>query len=267
MFNRITPVVKNILLVNVGIFLIQSFLKLPLSDIFGLRVVFADDFAPYQFLTYMWIHGNFGHLLGNMFAVFIFGPILEQVWGPKRFFTFYLITGIGAAAIFGLADFAEKYPMKKDADSYLANPNPDDFSLFIVDHKSVRYNVAVLADFADEFYDHPTDKEYIAQSREIVKVMYTQTANVPMIGASGAVFGILMAFAMLFPNMQLMLLFPPIPIRAKYLVFFYAMFEIYSEINRSAGDNVAHLAHIGGMLIAFILLKFFWHKTSNNRYY
>lgn len=96
--------------------------------------------------------------------------------------------------------------------------------------------------------------------------MFEQTSNVPMVGASGAVFGILMAFAMLFPNMQLMLLFPPIPVRAKYLVFFYAMFEIYSEINRAPGDNVAHLAHLGGMLIAFILLKFFWNNL-NQRYY
>lgn len=267
MFNRITPVVKNILLINVGIYLIQSFLKLPLSDWFGLRVVFADDFAPYQFLTYMWIHGGFGHLLSNMFAVFIFGPILEQVWGPKRFMTFYLITGIGAAAIYGGADFIEKYQIKQDAETYLANPNPDDFSMFILDHKSPRYNVSMLADFADKYYDAPEDKEYINQSREIVKVMYTQSVNVPMVGASGAVFGILMAFAMLFPNMQLFLLFPPIPIRAKYLVFFYAMYEIYSEIHRSAGDNVAHLAHLGGMLIAFILLKFFWHNSAGNRYY
>jgi membrane associated rhomboid family serine protease len=266
MFNRLTPVVKNILLINVGIFFIGSLLKLPLSDWFGLRVVFSEDFALYQFLTYMWIHGSFGHLLGNMFAVFIFGPILEQVWGSKRFLTFYLITGIGAAAIYGGADFAEKLKIKQDAEVFMQNPNPDSFQLFIIDHKSPRYNVAVLADFADEFYDHPDDREYLAQSRSIVKTMYTQSVDIPMVGASGAVFGVLMAFAMLFPNMQLMLLFPPIPIRAKYLVFAYAMFEIYSEINRSVGDNVAHLAHLGGMLIAFILLKFFWHKT-NNRYY
>lgn len=265
MFNRITPVVKNILLINVGIFLIQSLLNLPLSSWFGLRVVFAEDFAPYQFLTYMWIHGGFGHLLGNMFAVFIFGPLLEQVWGSKRFMTFYLITGIGAAAIYGGVDFIEKYQIKQDSEAYLQNPNPEAFSLFIMDHKS-GFQVERLANFADDYYDSPDNREFIDQSKSIVKTMYEQSVNIPMVGASGAVFGILMAFAMLFPNMQLMLLFPPIPIRAKYLVFFYAMFEIYSEINRTAGDNVAHLAHIGGMLIAFILLKFFWHKT-NQRYY
>lgn len=266
MFNRLTPVVKNILLANVVIFLIQSLLRLPLSSLFGLRVVFAEDFAPYQFLTYMWIHGSFGHLLGNMIAVFIFGPLLEQTWGSKRFMTFYLITGIGAAAIYGGVDFIEKRQIKLDTEAYLANPNPESFSLFIMEHKSPYFKLNVLAKEADEFYEHPEDRQYISRSRSIVSSMFEQTVNVPMVGASGAVFGILMAFAMLFPNMQLMLLIPPIPIRAKYLVFLYAMFEIYSEITRSPSDNVAHLAHIGGMVIAFILLKFFWNN-SNQRYY
>ncbi len=266
MFNRLTPVVKNILLVNVGIYLIQSFLNLPLSSWFGLRVVFADTFAPYQFLTYMWIHGGFGHLLGNMFAVFIFGPLLEQVWGSKRFLTFYMITGIGAAAIYGGVDYMEKRQLKLDTEAYMQNPNAEAFSLFIMDHKSPYFRVDVLADFANEYYKNEDDPEYDVRSRSIISSMFEQTSNVPMVGASGAVFGILMAFAMLFPNMQLMLLFPPIPVRAKYLVFFYAMFEIYSEINRAPGDNVAHLAHLGGMLIAFILLKFFWNNL-NQRYY
>jgi membrane associated rhomboid family serine protease len=217
-------------------------------------------------LTYMWIHGGFGHLLGNMFAVFIFGPLLEQVWGSKRFLTFYLITGIGAAAIYGGVDYIEKRQLKLDTEAYMQAPNPEAFSMYIMDHKSPYFRVNVLADFADEYYENENDREYEARSRSIVSSMFDQTSNVPMIGASGAVFGILMAFAMLFPNMQLMLLFPPIPIRAKYLVFFYAMFEIYSEINRAAGDNVAHFAHLGGMIIAFILLKFFWNNL-NQRYY
>ncbi|MFT7020336.1 MAG: membrane associated rhomboid family serine protease, partial [Cyclobacteriaceae bacterium] len=160
MFNRITPVVKNILLANVGIFLIQSLLSLPLADLFGLRVVFSDEFKPYQFFTYMWIHGSFGHLLGNMFAVFIFGPILEQVWGTKRFLTFYLITGIGAAAIYGGVDFAEKYQIKQDREAYMVDANPEAFSLFVLDHKSARFRVDEIAKFADDFYDYPDDREY-----------------------------------------------------------------------------------------------------------
>ncbi len=265
MFGRLTPMVKNILLINLGIFLIQSLLKLPFSSIFGLRVVFADQFAPYQFLTYMWIHGGFGHILGNMFAVFIFGPLLEQLWGSKRFLIFYLVCGIGAGVLYGTADFFEKYSLKRDTDAYVANPGPEAFSIFILEHKSPRYNLPRLADFADEYYDNPNDPYYKNQTRSLVQSIYDDITNIPMVGASGAVFGILMAFGMLFPNMTLYLLFPPIPIKAKYLVFFYGAYEIYAEISRAPGDNVAHLAHLGGMLIAFVMLRL-W-RTNPNRFY
>jgi membrane associated rhomboid family serine protease len=106
---------------------------------------------------------------------------------------------------------------------------------------------------------------YQQQAIEIVKDIFSSITNVPMVGASGAVFGILMAFGMLFPNTQLFLLFPPIPIKAKYLVLFYGLYELYSEFSRTSGDNVAHLAHLGGMLIAYILLKI-WQK-DNGRFY
>ncbi|MEQ9304818.1 MAG: rhomboid family intramembrane serine protease [Marinoscillum sp.] len=262
---RITPMVKNILIINVGIFIIQAFLKLPFEQLGGLRVVFSEEFAPYQFLTYMWIHGGFGHLLGNMFAVFIFGPMLEQVWGSKRFLTFYLICGIGAGVLYGAVDFVETLDLRSDKEAYLENPNPDDFSLFIVEHKSPRYNLARLAEFSDDYYDHEHDVAYKTQAIQIVKDIYRDLTNIPMVGASGAVFGILMAFGMLFPNTQLFLLFPPIPIKAKYLVLFYGLYELYSEFSRMPGDNVAHLAHLGGMLIAYILLKV-WQK-DNRRFY
>lgn len=262
---RLTPMVKNILIINVGIFLIQSIFSLPLSQIGGLRVLFADTFAPYQFVTYMWIHGGFGHILGNMFAVFIFGPLLEQVWGPKRFLTFYLICGIGAGVLYGVVDYIEKKDLKNDAEAYMSDPNPDDFHIFILDHKSPRYNLPRLAEFSDEYYENADNPAYIQQTQDIVEDIYKTITNVPMVGASGAVFGILMAFGMLFPNTQLFLLFPPIPIKAKYLVLFYGLYELYAEFSRMPGDNIAHLAHLGGMLIAFILLKV-WQQNSRRFY-
>ncbi|MDH5610322.1 MAG: rhomboid family intramembrane serine protease [Cyclobacteriaceae bacterium] len=261
---RLTPMVKNILLINAGIFMIQSLLNQPFADLFGLRVVFADEFNLYQFLTYMWIHGSFGHLLGNMFAVLIFGPLLEQMWGSKRFLTFYLACGIGAGVLFGVADFIEKYPLKADTQAYMANPDPEAFKLFIVRHKSNFFNMPVVADIADDYYDHPNDADLISESRSIVQRFYDVITNLPMVGASGAVFGILMAFGMLFPNTYIYLYFA-IPVKAKYVVFGYAMLEIYAEMHRSATDNVAHLAHIGGMIIAFVLLKI-WQKKSNRFY-
>ena len=110
MFRRLTPVARNILIINVGIFLIGSIINLPLTEIFGLRVVYSSEFAPYQFLTYMWLHGGFYHLLGNMISVLVFAPMLEMVWGSKRFLTFYLVCGIGAGILYGAADFVEKLP-------------------------------------------------------------------------------------------------------------------------------------------------------------
>ena len=261
---RLTPMVKNILIINLGIFLIQSFLNLPLSDLLGLRVVFAEDFAVYQFLTYMWIHGGFGHIFGNMFAVVIFGPLLEQMWGSKRFLTFYLVCGIGAGVLYGTADFFEKLDLKSDTEFYVANPDPERFKLFILDHQVSPAGVRELNDFADDYYDHPNDPYYETQSKRYVQQIFDLYSNIPMVGASGAVFGILMAFGMLFPNMTLYLFFA-LPVKAKYLVFFYGAYEIYAEISRAPGDNVAHLAHLGGMLIAYILLRT-W-RSADNRFY
>lgn len=262
---RVTPMVKYILIINVVILIVQSLLSLPFSDWFGLRVIFAEEFKPFQFVTYMWVHGGMWHLFGNMFAVFIFGPLLEQFWGSKRFLTFYLICGIGAGVLFGAADFFEKYDLKQDTEAYLENPNPEDFKLFIFDHRVPQRAIQELADFSDRYYENPNNAQLIAQSESYVQQIYDLFSNIPMVGASGAVFGILMAFGMLFPNTQLMLLFPPIPVKAKYIVLFYGLYEVYAEFSRTPGDNIAHLAHLGGMLIAFIMIKY-WQKKSDRFY-
>ncbi len=266
MFRRLTPVAKNILIVNVAIFMLGSFFSLPLAETFGLRVVFSSEWAPYQFLTYMWLHGSFTHILGNMIAVLVFAPMLESVWGSKRFLTFYLICGIGAGVLYGTADFIEKYPLKVDAEAYLDNPNPDDFEKFIIKHKSPFFNLNALGELSDAYFEDENSPGLIDQTKRVVQQTYDLLiTHGNMIGASGAVFGILFAFAFLFPNTELFLLFPPIPIKAKYLVFFYGIYELYSEFNRMPGDNVAHLAHLSGMLIAFILLKL-WSKNTRRFY-
>lgn len=261
MFRRLTPVAKNILIINVVIFMIGSVASLPLSDWFGLRVVFSSQFAPYQFLTYMWLHGGLWHLIGNMIAVLVFAPMLETVWGSKRFLTFYLICGIGAGLLYGTADIIEKYPIKQSAEVFLADPSPEAFEMFVVKNKSM-VNRSAAAELVDLYYSNAS---YESSAVAAVKQIYTGVINGNMIGASGAVFGILFAFAFLFPNTELFLLFPPIPIKAKYLVFFYGAYELYSEFNRIPGDNVAHLAHLSGMLIAFILLKL-WKKNQGTFY-
>lgn len=263
MFARLTPVVKNLLLVNIALLLIPSILNIDLGELFGLRYVFAESFAPYQFITYMFLHANFGHLLGNMFALFIFGPMLERFWGAQRFFLFYMVTGVGAGLLYGIVDFVEMQQLESAAQAYIANPNYEAFNSFINNHAS--YAFEQWYDFIDAFGENPDSQQYISSSIQRVQEVVRFQGNIPLVGASGAVFGILFAFGFLFPNTQLMLLIPPIPIKAKYLVTFYGLYELYAGIQRAPGDNVAHWAHLGGMLIAFILLKI-WQDKRNNFY-
>jgi len=278
MFGRITPIVRNLLILNIAIYFIGYLLKLDLSRLFGLRYVLADSFYPFQFLTYMFLHGGALHLFSNMFALFIFGPLLEQFWGPKRFLIFYFVTGIGSGLLYSITDYFEKKPLHRDMNFYLENPTPENFSDFIAAHSIKTGQGIMLVGTEDgevvswnasaietRFYDNPDNQNLISQTRDIVVSVYDFLSNRPMVGASGAIFGILMAFGMLFPNTVLMLLFPPIPIKAKYFVAIYGFFELYAGLQRVEGDNVAHFAHLGGMLVAFILLKI-WQKQRNKFY-
>tara|TARA_Y100000590_G_scaffold250300_1_gene281178 strand:- start:53 stop:832 length:780 start_codon:yes stop_codon:yes gene_type:complete len=259
MFN-LTPAAKNILIINVIIFFLTSNYVI---EEFGLRYLLSENFRPYQILTYMWIHAGFGHLFSNMFAVLVFAPILERVWGSRKFFIFYLITGVGAGILYSGVNFFENYSLENKVRTYQQNPSPDSFRKFILNNSKEYYNQ--LYDFINEFSENPNSDIYINESIVITETILKNNNDIPMIGASGAVFGILLAFAMLFPNMQLMLLIPPIPIKAKYLVLVYGLYEIWSEFNRMPGDNVAHLAHLSGMLIAYIILRY-WKKKYGTYY-
>jgi len=234
-----------------------------LAQYFGLRYIFADSFQPFQFITYMFLHAGFGHLLGNMFALFIFGPMLERFWGSKKFFIFYMVTGVGAGFLYGVVNFIEMQQLESTAEQYIENPNYESFVSFVQENAGYAYRQ--WYDFIDAYGENPSKQEYIDGSIQRVKEVVRFQGNVPLIGASGAVFGILFAFGFLFPNTELFLLFPPIPIKAKYLVTFYGLYELYAGIQNVPGDNVAHYAHLGGMLIAFILLKI-WQKDKTRFY-
>jgi len=265
---RLTPAVKTILIINFGLFLLEAFLRLPLGGIFGMRVIFSPDFAIYQPFTYMWMHGGFGHIFGNMLAIFFFGPMLETVWGSKRFLQFYIICGLGAGVLFGVADFVEKYPLKKDTQQYIQNPNPGDFYTFILDHDVRDFRAYEWFDYLytlqGDYEENPESQRIERATITSVNRIYDEVTSINMVGASGAVFGILLAFAMLFPNTQIYIYFL-FPMKAKYLVLLYGLYELYSEFNRTPGDNIAHLAHLGGMLVAFILLKV-WGQDKTRLY-
>ena len=251
---RLTPIVKNILILNVASFVLNSLLGLPLTAILGYHNIFSDVFQPYQFVTYMFVHADAWHLFGNMFALLVFGPLLEQTLGYKRFFLFYFVTGIGAGILYASVNIYETETLYAFLQEFKQAPDPNRILDFLQQQR-ISLNTAGL-DFIYE--DYPRDPENIFHQKQAINILtriYEDKIAIPMIGASGAVFGILMAFGMIFPNLRLMLLFPPIPIRAKYLVIFYAAYEIYALIEQNPQDNVAHLAHLGGMLFAFILLK------------
>lgn len=262
MFARLTPMVKNLLLITVAAYLIPSILGWNnINSYLGLWHISSPNFKPYQFFTYMFAHGGFMHLLFNMLGLIFLAPLLEQFWGPKKFLTFYLITGIGAGVFYEGVKYTQTIPMKHKMEEYNANPNPDDFALYMSKYAPRYYNT--MYDFIEYYSEH--EEAGRSQSIDYVEQVYEAIINVPMVGASGAIYGILMAFGMLFPNTKLMLLFPPIPIKAKYFVLILGGIAIYSQFMNSAGDNVAHLAHLGGMLFAFIMIKF-WSKDRSNFY-
>tara|TARA_B100001079_G_scaffold69557_2_gene59323 strand:+ start:4661 stop:5452 length:792 start_codon:yes stop_codon:yes gene_type:complete len=256
---QLTPAAKNILIINGIIFILSDFVGLRsyIIESFGMRYFHSENFQPYQILTYMWVHGGFGHLFSNMFSVLIFAPILERVWGSKKFLIYYLATGIGAGILYSGINYYENYSFEVKVKSYEQNPSPESFRKLVLNNSSEYYNQ--LYDFIDSYEQNPSnsnDNLSIAYANDLLKVK----SDVPMVGASGAVFGILLAFAMLFPNMELMLLFFPIPVKAKYVVLVYGIYELWSEINRMPGDNVAHFAHLGGMLIGYLILKYWKRK-------
>jgi len=278
MFGRLTPLVKNLLIINIGLFFVSFFfLKrgISLNDVFGLYYVGDEAFKPFQFVTYMFFHqvtdGRGGiylwHIFGNMFALFIFGPLLEQFLGQKKFLILYMVTGIGAGLFYTAINYFEVSGLENDYEVYIQNPSPQGYIEFIGEHAKglPPAGKAQLYEFADEYDRNPSDSGAIRQSVAYVRQLYEIFGTYSMVGASGAVFGILAAFALFFPNTELFLLFIPFPIKAKYLVSVYILYEVYAELQRAPGDNVAHLAHIGGALIAFFLVKY-WKGQRRDFY-
>lgn len=242
MFRDTPPVVKNLLIINVLAYVAMIMLRsqdLDLTEYFGLHYWKSEAFFPHQLVTYMFMHSfTITHLLFNMFAVWMFGKVLESVWGSKRFLIYYMVTGVGAGLIQLLVIYLRLMPLYSQL-------SPEDLSY-------ITENGYQLLQEGKNFTDPIAGKINLL-------------LNVTTVGASGAVFGILLAFGMLFPNTELMLLFPPIPIKAKWFVIGYGAIELYSGMANNEGDNVAHFAHLGGMLFGFVMIKY-WQKNSNRFY-
>jgi membrane associated rhomboid family serine protease len=256
----LTPVVRALLIINVLVFFVTNE---SIIQQFGLHSFLSDEFNPIQLLTHMFLHAGFGHIFSNMIGLIVFGPMLERYWGPRRFAFFYFFCGLGAALLFSGVNYFEMRDVYEAVRDYRANPTPDAFLAFIDQQAPSLYDR--VADLIEQFQRNPGDPVTKEYTLKLVNRIYGSQISEPMVGASGAIFGVIMGFGLLFPNTQLFLLFPPIPIKAKYLVIFYGAMEVYSGIYQAQADNVAHFAHIGGMLFAFILVKY-WGSQRKTFY-
>lgn len=264
MFRPPTPIVKNLLIINIGIAIAQYVVGLNLGDQFGLYFLFSDNFKPYQFVTYMFLHDTNGlrHIFGNMLILFFVGPMLENFLGPKKFLILYMVTGLGGGILYTAANYVEVNGIRKDVEAYVANPNPEDFNRLIVNHVD-RPSQQVLT-MIDKYARNENDPQLRQDSIGWAYLLYNQYGDYPMVGASGAVFGILAMLMILFPNTEILLFFT-FPVKIKYLVGALIIFEVFSELERVPGDNVAHLAHLGGALFAWILFKA-WKQDRGSFY-
>ena len=211
------PVVKNLLLINVIMYVITMITGNFMYENFALFYFKSPLFKPFQLVTHMFMHGGFTHIFFNMYTLFIFGGVLERVWGSQKFLLYYFVTGIGAALLhLGV--------MYLQLQVYIADVNAGDFM--------ARANIQALL-------------------------------STPTVGASGAIYGLLLAYGMLFPNNVMQLIFPPVALKAKWFVLIFGALELLLGLS-GRGGNVAHFAHLGGMIFGFFLILY-WKK--NNRMY
>ncbi|MEC8738341.1 MAG: rhomboid family intramembrane serine protease [Bacteroidota bacterium] len=247
--NNTSEVVRNIVTLNIGFFMLTwlgpRFIGLDFYHLFGLHHFTSGYFKPWQLLTHMFMHGNLFHLFFNMFAVWMIGSYLERLWGGKRFLIFYFFSGAGAILLHTLVQDYQIGQVVK----FLSGEQIE----MIRSTTNYSFNEIVAL--------NPSS------SASIIK--YNNLVNTPTVGASGAVFGILGAFALLFPNTELMLMFLPIPIKAKWFAIGYGVLELFlgaKGVANGASDGVAHFAHVGGLIFG-ILLVLFWNKTNKKEFF
>ncbi len=238
-FTGLPVVVKNLLLINVVMYLITisgmgDLAGRSMTHWLGMHFFASPLFEPWQIVTHMFMHGSIGHLALNMLGLFMLGPPLEYRWGSKRFLTFYMVTGIGAGMLYSAAHAFEYNRL-----------------LGVMDLDKIELVRA-------------QGHELVMQYRNYVDPAMGQlnaVLNRPMVGASGALYGVLLAFGMTFPNVELMIFPLFIPIKARYFVLILGAISIFLAVANNPGDNVAHLAHLGGMVVGYIMIRL-WRKRG-----
>lgn len=234
MMFRLTEVVKHLLIINVLFFLATITFSDFMVEHMSMFYPWSKQFYPHQFITHIFMHADIGHLFGNMLGLVVFGSMVEDRIGSKRFLILYTIAGLGASLLHLGSVTVELYPM-------VLNANPETLS-------EVMENGYEVLRGPMEYKNYATNALNVA-------------VNGRSVGASGAVFGILAAAAMLFPERRIMLLFPPIPLKIQTLALLFAGYEVFELFRNNPDDNIAHYAHIGGMIFAFFLIRFWRRRT------
>ena len=238
-FSLLPPVIKNLLIINGLMFMgtvVMANMGIDFVKWFALYFPASPNFMPHQLITHMFMHGDLGHIFFNMFALWMFGTVLENYWGGRRFLIYYMITGLGAAALHLGVNFAEYYHFK-----------------------SILIDGGFTSADIQQLLTQGSWSEDLTAPREAIERFYN-IYNSPTLGASGAVFGILLAFGMTFPNQYIYLYFL-VPIKAKWFVIIYGALELFNGVF-GMNDGIAHFAHLGGMLFGYFLIKH-WNR---NRY-
>jgi membrane associated rhomboid family serine protease len=265
-FQQLPLVVKNLIIINALVFLLQNVLEkqgINVDNLFALHYWASPYFRWWQLITHMFMHGSLGHIFMNMFALWMFGRILENVWGPQRFLLFCFVCGVGAAFCH-LGVLAFEFNRFHTAYMHFQeNPTFVEYAQ-LVRHTSLKDD-PIFTKILAFWNENQQCSDCGLTAVRLINQRYMAMINEATIGASGAVFGVLFAFGYLFPNTLLYVYFA-IPVKAKWFVAAYAAIELFSGIQSSAGDNVAHFAHLGGMLFAFILLRI-WNDRYRNRFY
>ena len=249
MLNNLPPVTKNLLILNVLFFLASNILEskgINISQLLGAHYFNSLLFKPFQIITHMFMHSltDYFHIIFNMLLLVMFGGHLERIWGPKKYFVFYFLCGLGAIALYNTIGVWQIVELKELLIM-------DGYDLLSLNNKIYNENYDLISINSNK--SNQLLNEYILKT------------NSTIVGASGAIFGLLSGFALLFPNTKLMLLFPPIPIKAKYLIGGYLILETYNSFFNT-NDQIAHLAHVGGAIVGIIIV-IIWRKTDRQNFY
>ena len=237
MFNNIPPITRNIIIINIVVFILTYVLQTDLMYRYlAAFYPFSPFFHSWQIITHMFMHGSFLHILFNLMTLYSFGPVLEQVLGDKKYVLLYFVSGLGAFFLFNLWNLVEVEQIKSSL-------------------QSLGFDLAGYMD--GESVSFKGNSAAILEQQNLVNQLQS-IISVPMVGASGAIFGVIAAFATLYPDAKIMLMFIPVPVKVKYLMPVVIIVSIYLGISGNAG-GIAHLAHVGGALVGFILAKI-WKK-------